>query len=630
MCGICGIANLSNQPLSASIQPILERMNTALTHRGPDSAGLWQNDKVALGHRRLAIMDVSDAGIQPMPSADTQAMLVFNGEIYNYQDLKKQTPQYPYRSHSDSEVLLAAYQQKGKKMLPDLNGMFAFAIWDNIEQSLLIARDPMGIKPLYYAIVDNFLVFASEIRAILASGLVERQLNNLALGSYLRYQTVYAPHTLIENIKVLPAGHALTVKDGAIKIEAFYDSTTALPPLSISDKKQLTDPVFTKKMVRETLRAAVGRQMMSDVPFGAFLSGGVDSSVIVALMRDITEGSIETFSVTFDDKKFDETPYARAIADRFKTNHHEIHLKANDFLSELPRALNALDHPSGDAVNTYIVAQATRRSGIKMALSGLGGDELFGGYPIFKQSEQLEKLRFLNLIPQILRKSAGSIIEKMTPSVSRQKMAAVLALPEVSPMAAYDYFREVFTDQQRRTILKNGYAQAEGLNLHKSLTINQLPLYSQVSIAEMTGYMQNVLLRDSDQMSMAHALELRVPLLDIELVNLALHIPDALKRGAGSKPLLVDSMSDLLPKSLFDRPKMGFTLPFEAWMRHELRDFCSQRLAILSHYSAFNADTIQSLWQDFLAGRNDIRWSRLWTLVALGHWLERHGIQRNA
>jgi asparagine synthase (glutamine-hydrolysing) len=347
----------------------------------------------------------------------------------------------------------------------------------------------------------------------------------------------------------------------------------------------------------------------------------VDSSVVVALMREVTAGDIETFNISFADKKFDESLYARAIAERFKTKHHEIRLAPTDFLNELPNALNALDHPSGDAVNTYVVAQATRKAGIKMALSGLGGDELFGGYPIFKQSDRLQRLQFLNHVPTLFRKTAGQLLQKVTPSVSSQKMAAVLALPDMSPLNAYDYFREVFSDDQRQQILVNGYAQTKPSLEGRVLSFEGKELYSQISIAEMSGYMQNVLLRDSDQMSMAHALELRVPLLDVELVNLVLNIPDALKRGTGSKPLLVAAMSDVLPPSLFDRPKMGFLLPFETWMRNELRDFCTTRLQLLADLSAFNSTAILTLWDDFLNHKNDVRWSRVWTLVALGDWL---------
>jgi asparagine synthase (glutamine-hydrolysing) len=626
MCGICGIISLTNQPLSAAILQKLGRMNNALAHRGPDDAGVWHNETVALGHRRLAIMDLSAAGHQPMLSPDNQTVIAFNGEIYNYQNLKNQTPQYNYRGNSDTETLLAVYQKDGSEMLNQLNGMFAFAIWDNVKKRLLIARDHLGIKPLYYAIKDGLLIFASEIRALLASDLIPKQLNKNTLGAYLRYQTVYAPETLVEGVSMLMPGHFIEIQEGKIKTAAFWTFKEKNDPLSINSINRSE----TEKLVRKTLRETIDRQMMSDVPFGAFLSGGIDSSVVVGLMREVTSGDIDTFTISFAEKQFDETAYAKAISDRFQTKHHEIRLTPDDFLADLPDALNALDHPSGDAVNTYVVAKATKKQGIKMALSGLGGDELFGGYPIFKQSERLKKMGFLNHVPQIMRHSAGQLLKKMAPSAQSQKIAAVLSLETIEPMAAYDIFREIFNTEQRQNLLKNGYADVlqgslkHGQPIFKKLTINDLELYSQVSIAEMSGYMQNVLLRDSDQMSMASALELRVPLLDIELVKLVLRIPDAYKKGVGSKPLLVASVSDLIPTSFFDRPKMGFVLPFDGWMRHELRDFCAKHLSNLADRSEFEGAAIRDLWQAFLDRKKGVSWSRLWTLVALGHWLEKN------
>jgi asparagine synthase (glutamine-hydrolysing) len=627
MCGICGIISLTNQPLSASILQKLGRMNDALAHRGPDSSGVWHNETVALGHRRLAIMDLSAAGHQPMLSPDNQTVIAFNGEIYNYQHLKNQTPQYNYRGNSDTETLLALYQKDGQndasKMLNQLNGMFAFAIWDDVKKRLLLGRDHLGIKPLYYAVKDGLLIFASEIRALLASDLISKRLNKNTLGAYLRYQTVYAPETLVEGIWLLRPGHFMEIENGKIRTKPFWSFEEKNDPLSINRLE-------TEKLVRKTLRETIDRQMMSDVPFGAFLSGGIDSSVVVGLMREVTSGDIDTFTISFAEKQFDETRYAKAISDRFQTKHHEIRLTPDDFLADLPDALNALDHPSGDAVNTYVVAKATKKQGIKMALSGLGGDELFGGYPIFRQSERLSKMGFLNHVPQGMRHSAGQLLKKMAPSVQSQKIAAVLSLETIEPMAAYGIFREIFNQEQRQHLLKNGYADVlknlpkSGVSVSKDLTINDLELYSQVSIAEMSGYMQNVLLRDSDQMSMASALELRVPLLDIELVKLVLSIPDAHKKGVGSKPLLVAAVSDLIPASFFDRPKMGFVLPFDGWMRHELRDFCAQHLNNLADRAEFEGAAIRDLWQAFLDRKKGVSWSRLWTLVALGHWLEKN------
>ncbi len=627
MCGICGIISLSKKTLSPTIVESVCKMNAALAHRGPDNASVWHEGSVALGHTRLSIIDLSEAGNQPMLSNDKRYVITFNGEIYNYQDIKKQTPQYFYQSQSDTESLLAGYKQWGEQMPEYLNGMFAFAVWDKENESLFIARDHIGIKPLYYAQVGDYFLFASEIRALLASGLVEKILNTHAIGEYLRYQTVYAPNTLIKGVKMLLPAHRLKIQNGQVTTNCYWHFDNEKASASVEGDRKTVE-----KQVRHSLQKAVDRQMMSDVPFGAFLSGGIDSSIIVSLMRQVTSGDINTFTISFAEKKYDESPYARTIAERFNTKHHEIHLSPDYFLEHLPHALDALDHPSGDAVNTYMVAKATREQGIKMALSGLGGDELFGGYPIFKQSMQLQKMQFLNSVPQFIRQGIGILVKKATPSVSKHKMATVLSQEKVNITTAYPYFREVFTENQRSNLLKNGYAAANNngylfSQINNAEKYADMPVYSQVSVAEMSGYMQNVLLRDSDQMSMAHALELRVPLLDIDLISLALNIPDIFKQGKGNKPLFTAAVTDLIPPSVFNRPKMGFLLPFERWMRHELRDFCASRLAILIERPEFHGAAIQTMWQSFLAEQKGITWSRLWTLVALGHWLDINKIE---
>ncbi len=625
MCGICGIISFEPHSLGNPFIKKVEKMNSALAHRGPDDKGLWFNDTLALGHTRLSIIDLSEAGHQPMKSENAHSVITFNGEIYNYLDLKKNTPDYNYTGKSDTETLLAAYQKDGVEMLKHLNGMFAFAIWDEENKTLLLARDQIGIKPLYYFVNENYLIFASEIRALLASELIPRKLNRDSLDEYLAHQTVYAPNTLIKDISVLLPGHFIEVKNGSFIEKSFWTFEENLKPQPLNRKE-------TEKAVRQKLRASVERQMMSDVPFGAFLSGGIDSSVIVGLMREVNSGDIDTFTVSFAEKQFDESQFARTVSERFNTKHHEIKLSPSDFLADLPNALDALDHPSGDAINTYIVAKATREEGIKMALSGLGGDELFAGYPIFKQSAQLQKLKILNTIPKSVRKLSGSILKTISPSVKTQKIANVLGLDSISPSSAYSIFREIFNTQQRSDLLtyfskstkKNDERHIDGFN---SDSFDNSSLFSQISIAEISGYMQNVLLRDSDQMTMASALELRVPLLDVELIELVLSIPDVHKNGVGSKPLLTACVSDLIPTTFFDRPKMGFVLPFENWMRNELSEFCEIYLKLLAQRIEFQNNTILNLWQTFISNKNSVSWSRLWTLVALSHWLNKNEIQ---
>lgn len=619
MCGLTGILHFTERGNGT-----VQGMNNALAHRGPDAEGAWREGGIALGHRRLSIIDLSEAGRQPMLSADGRHVLIFNGEIYNFRELRSHLSYYPYRSHTDSEVLLAAYAHWGADCLSRLNGMFAFAIWDREKQELFLARDRMGIKPLYYYLDEQKLVFASEVRALLASGLVPRQLDQDALIDYLRYQTVQSPATILAGVRLLPPGHYLLATKENVAQHRYWNPIPEMQvPLSREQWKQ---------QVFDTLQAAVERRLVADVPFGAFLSGGIDSSAVVALMSQVATEKIKTFSVTFAEEAFSEARFARMVAQKFNNQHHEIQLSPDDFLEALPSALDAMDHPSGDGPNTYVVSKATKAAGITMALSGLGGDELFAGYSIFRQSARLQGLQSLNLLPRFFRKGIGHALQLARPSVASAKMAGVLAAEKVSPLSAYPLFRQVLLDNQIqqltgiRSLPENSAGQylsalAEDENFHS------LPLLSQVSLAEMGTYMQHVLLRDTDQMSMAHALEVRVPFLDHELVELALQIPDAVKYPHSPKQLLVESLGDLLPPEIVHRPKMGFTLPYRDWMKGPLRAFCGARLRQLAARPPFQEAYLLQLWEDFQQGKPTISWSRLWALVVLEHWLEKNKVE---
>lgn len=618
MCGINGILYFTDRHDGS-----LERMNDALAHRGPNDAGIWKEGAVQLGHRRLSIIDLSAAGHQPMQSDDGRYVIIFNGEIYNYRQLRAELPSYPYRSQTDTEVLLAAYAAWGSECLQRLNGMFAFAIWDRAEATLFVARDRLGIKPLYYYQDEHRLVFSSEVRGLLASGVVPRQLDEASLIDYLRYQTVHGPKTILEGVKLLPAGHFLQVVTAQATIAPYW---TARPKAEFLNAERSS--AEWQREIKLHLLRAVERRLVADVPFGAFLSGGIDSSAIVALMSQVATEPVNTFCVTFAEAAFSEARYARQVAEKFGTRHHEIPLRPENFLDTLPAALNAMDHPSGDGPNTYIVSQATRAAGITMALSGLGGDELFAGYPIFRQSYRLAQWSTLNILPQPLRRLAGQVVATARPTVAGRKTAEVLALSEVHPLEAYPLARQVLLDDQIRHLTDRDKLPANSVQvLARQLREVDWPVLSQISVAEIISYMQHVLLRDTDQMSMAHALEVRVPFLDHELVELVLAIPDSIKYPHTPKQLLVAAMGDLLPAEIVNRPKMGFTLPFSDWMRGELWSFCDQHLRRLAGRSRFNESYLLKLWSDFLAGHPGISWSRLWTLVVLEHWLDTNRIE---
>jgi asparagine synthase (glutamine-hydrolysing) len=626
MCGINGIIGLQD---TRHAQTVLADMNKAIAHRGPDDSGMFVEKSVALGQNRLSIIDLSSAGHQPMASGDGNLVLIFNGEIYNYRELKNELSDYPFTTQTDSEVILAAYQRWGKECVRRFNGMFAFAIWDEIKQELFIARDRLGIKPLYYYQSDNLLLFSSEIRAILKSGMVPKKIDKASLVDYLRYQTVHAPHTMVANVRMLLSGHFMLVKNGECTLKEYWS-----PEKNFSDKAQNQSYTEVKNEVYELLLHAVERRLVADVPFGAFLSGGIDSSIIVGLMRQVASRQVKTFSVSFVEAEFSEAKYAAAIARKFNTDHTEIRLTPADFLELIPAALQSMDHPSGDGPNTYVVSKVTKAAGITMALSGLGGDEVFGGYDIFKRLTTLRQYAWLNVVPLSLRRAAGNSLVKFKPGVASRKIQQLLEIPDWSLEQVYSINRQMLNDND---IL--------GLSGNHKLATNQvqhiiadsrqrldaagkdLPYLSKISIAEMKTYMQNTLLRDTDQMSMAHALEVRVPFLDYELVEYVLGVPDKYKYPSTPKKLLVESVGELLPSEIVNRPKMGFTLPWKNWLRNELYSFCESKLNNLAKRDLLKAEEILSMWHAFIKKDPAITWARIWYLVVLENWLEENDIE---
>lgn len=621
MCGIAGIYGLENMPDAVHLA---EKMLDKMAHRGPDASGVWLGKNVVLGHRRLSIIDLSTSANQPFHSHDGRYTLVFNGEIYNFQSVKDQIgDQYPFSTHSDTEVIVAAFSVWGIKCLQLFNGMFAFALWDHHEERLWIARDRVGIKPLYYAQEGTTLVFASEIRSILETGIVERKLRRASMIEYLRYQTVHAPNTLIEGVKMLMPGCYMSVADNIVETKDFWKPWGKLH----FDQ----DPIKIHKNIRERLLAAVERRLIADVPVGAFLSGGIDSSLLVGLMSQSLGKKVDTFNVNFDESEFSEAKYAAQVARKFGTNHHEIKLKPQDFLQSLPDALNAIDHPSGDGPNTWIVSRETKKMGITVALSGLGGDEVFGGYDVFKRIPYIAENNWLVSFPKFMRAAAGNAMILKSNTMASRKTKEILTQDYFDLQHLYPIFREIFQDAQLKKLLFDGKitqnevkSMVEDLELYDEFQM--LPTLSRISVVEMASYMQNVLLRDTDQMSMAHALEVRVPFLDHELIEYVMQVSDTVKYPHSPKKLLIDSFAEILPKEIVDRKKMGFVLPWENWMRGELKDFCESRLKYLQQHEMMSAPGINSMWKDFQKGSKVVTWSRIWPMVALADWMEKNGV----
>ncbi len=618
MCGITGTFGFEDRK---NADDMIAVMNDCIAHRGPDANGIWGNDLCVLGHRRLSIIDTSAAGNQPFLSQDGKLAMVFNGEIYNYIELKKElSADYTFHTSTDTEVMLAAYRKWGIACIEKFFGMFAFALWDESEQCLFIVRDRLGIKPLYYSQIGKEILFSSEIRALLASGKIDRKISHGALSDYFRYQTVHAPNTIIEGVSMLMPGHYMKITTNGIVTSSYWDLTSRVN--NDASQKSISE---VRKDILELLTSSVELRMRADVPFGAFLSGGIDSSIIVGLMSQISSHPVKTFSITFHEKEFDEGPYSDLIAKKFNTDHHPIQLSAKHFLDLIPDALRAMDHPSGDGPNTYVVSKVTREAGVKMALSGLGGDEVFAGYNVFRRVKSLESQQWMNVVPQLFRQPLGKFMSVAKPSIATEKLSALLGGSKMDFAHFYPLNRQVLNDTEVEKLLSNHTAEKNVVaELSHLIGKSSLHTLSKVSVAEMSTYMQNVLLRDTDQMSMAHALEVRVPFLDHRLVEYVLGVNDQMKYPHSPKELLTSSVAGLLPDDIIHRPKMGFTFPWAVWMHNELRSFCEENMASLAQVENIDHSAVNILWKRFLAGDKFITWSRIWPLVVLGHWVKQH------
>ncbi|MBS1659718.1 MAG: asparagine synthase (glutamine-hydrolyzing) [Bacteroidetes bacterium] len=617
---MCGIAGLINRKGNTADPALVRRMTDAMAHRGPDADGLLADGEAAFGHRRLSIIDLSSAANQPFVDASGRYMMVFNGEMYNYQEVKAMLPEYPFRTTSDTEALLAAYIKWGADCIRHFRGMFAFAVWDREEKQLFMARDRMGVKPLYYYLDDNYLIFSSEVRSILATGLVEKKISQPALVEYFSYQSISHPWSAIEGIRQLEAGTWMRIGRKYVESGRYWDVTSACSDVDTSDATAV------KKHIRELLLQSVRRRLVSDVPVGAFLSGGIDSSAVVGLMAEAGGVPPNTFNVYFEEKEYDESPYAEIIAKKFNTRHTSILLRPTVFLEELENALNAMDSPSGDGVNTYVVSKVIRNSGITVALSGIGGDELFSGYPFFEQYLQLRQKGWLWKTPAGLRRMAGAVL----PTKGKTGRLGQLLGSETPDIGhVYPIFRQLLSPSllHKLTSLPGvDTTEVQRELMGREAAIDRLPLLSQVSVAEYLGYTQHTLLKDTDQMSMASSLEVREPFFDHDLVEFVLSIPDELKKPTYPKSLLVESLKPLLPDEIVFRKKQGFVFPWNIWLKNELRSFCDKHIQNMAKRPFINGKELLAYWQRFLNGDSDTRWGEIWLFVVLEYWLDRNGI----
>jgi asparagine synthase (glutamine-hydrolysing) len=581
-----------------------------------------------------------------MQDASTGNWIVFNGEIYNFRDLRSELEAAGnnFKSHSDTEVILAAYRAWGSDSFVRLRGMFAFALWDASRQILYLVRDPMGIKPLYYYDDDKCFLFASEVRTLLKTGLVPRKIDPKGLFSFLAFGSVYEPHTIIDGISAIAPGHVvsldISLERSGLTSRQYWDPLKFISGSAPqSDDGQGAD---AERKLPALLCDAVLSHLVSDVPVGVFLSGGIDSSCLAALMG-IAGVRPATFSLVFREAEFNEAEYSRTIAKKFGTDHHELMISQQDALSSLPEALSAMDQPTIDGVNTWLVSAKARAAGVKVALTGLGADEMFAGYSNFRDVPRLERISAdFTKIPALLRRPVAAAAGVVGGKSDRGRKISQLADERTADKnaATHPYFvvRSLFNPEERRALFAGDYESAEsdmGTLLQKSIAASaNFDPVNRVSYLESHWYMRNTLLRDSDSMSMAHGLELRVPFLDRALVEACFRIPGKDKMRADTpKPLLLRSLGVELPGEIINRPKRGFTLPFEHWLRAEMRPMVEDALSkngLSKHARSENGDaqgllsaaSVRDVWNRFLAGRTS--WSRPWSLFVLKRWCEQN------
>lgn len=639
MCGICGVIGVE------SIQAggvAVHRMMDAMLHRGPDGEGVLLVPPVAAGMRRLAIIDLP-GGDQPVWNETQTLATLFNGEIYNFRDLRKELESagHRFRTRSDTEVIVHAYEEWGERCVQRLRGMFAFAIVETPQgptgraSHVFLARDRLGIKPLYYALVDRRLFFASEVRALLASGGVAARLAPEAIPAYLLFGSVCEPSTLIDGVASLPPGHSVKI--------ALDELPRSVAPISYWDARGTNETVThthvsvegispTQK-VRSLLRDAVTSHLVADVPVGVFLSGGIDSTAIAALASEAQSG-IHTFTVAFPDAEFSEAEQAQRTARLLGTEHRELVLSDHDMVTSFDDALSAFDQPSMDGINTFFVSWAARQAGLKVALSGLGSDEIFGGYTSFRANSAVAHLSVAGrLSPRFLQRFGGRLMDLaasiLTAPDRLRKASSAFQYPDLFP-DPYFFTRLLFTPGTFSERRHRGSASWQTSSWwhwlrNTSSQSKSMDGFTRVSWLELRSYLLNTLLRDTDSVSMRNSLEVRVPFLDSPLVEYVLSLPESAKMPSKQpKGVLIAALADILPSHVVSQTKRTFTFPWQNWLRGALGKRVAAGLAEWSPSlePELGASFALDVWRDFLNGRTT--WSRPWSLYMLNEWVKRN------
>ena len=644
MCGICGKISCDSDPIEESL---ITNMCSSFAYRGPDDRGTYtytnahgngHQVRLGLGHQRLSIIDLSAAGQQPMSNEDGTVWVTFNGEIYNFKEIRAELKKkgHVFRSDTDTEVLIHLYEEEGMGAIHKLNGMFSFAIWDIGLNRLWAGRDRIGIKPLVYFWDGNHFLFASEIKALLADPSIPKEIDDEALVLYLTFNYIPAPYTIFKGIKKMEPGHYLVIENGNLRITKYWDAPRENDPerknLSFTDQERLY-----KENLYGLLDRSVQDRMIADVPLGAFLSGGIDSSIIVALMAHHAKNPVKTFSIGYkDDALYDETDYAKEVAKLYHTEHHEFKLSYRDMLAALPNILSSFDEPFADssAIPTYIVSKETSKH-VTVALSGDGGDELFAGYRSYLAEYWFAKYmrvpglfreglfeKIMNFLPDSRDTKGLEYIRRMKKFIKGTQGSfpeRVLSLKEVFPR---DVSQKILLEAPYDNSLNNpALKRVERLlNCYQGDSLNRI-LYS-----DLKDSLPGDMLTKVDWMSMKNSLEVRVPFLDHRLVEMAFQMPGAMKLKNGrTKYILKETFKDLLPPRIYRRPKAGFEVPISRWLKNELKFLLDQYLAEkrIQNQGIFDPKIIKQLVGQHLSGKTDTSWM-LWNLIVFQSWYDNY------
>jgi len=625
MCGICGM--FSGQGLAPGAQAATKRMCAVMIHRGPDDEGYHFDSKIALGMRRLSIIDL-ETGHQPIANEDRTVWVILNGEIYNFQDLREDLigKGHAFRTKSDTEVIAHLYEETGEDFVHHLNGMFAIALWDDTRETLFIARDRLGIKPLHYFHASGTLAFSSEIKSLLQTD-YKKEHDRDSLSRFFTFEYIPAPATIFKGIRKLLPGHMIIADSRGLKIKSYWDVSHTAPAT-----RPLPEEDYMEGIYRH-LKDSVKKRLISDVPLGVFLSGGMDSSSITALMSEVSDAKIKTFSIGFKEKSFNELEYAKIVAERFQTDHREFVVESSLVKDLVPTLIEYLDEPLADAsvIPTYIISKLARAH-VTVALAGEGGDELFAGYDTYKA---YQVARFYRKVPPFIR---NGVIRKIIPLLPASKKRLSFEFKAKKFISGIDYPPEIsnfiwwgaynpsdkarlFTEDLRHRCIEDVFAPVAA-HLENTRTEDRV---DKIGYLDLKLYLQDDLLVKSDRMSMANSLEIRVPFLDHNFVDFATSIPSSLKlKGLHTKYILKKSMAKILPREICTRKKIGFDIPLGSWIRHELKDFVTDILspANMGH-GFFDQAFIGRLLKEHIQGAHNHR-QLLWPLIIFQFWYDRY------